>query len=87
MVLFFGFAVPLYRKDWKWAIIILFSQVVTLGLASIPFAFLYNKIYVKKLIKLGYNYFSRTGYIAPKTLQKYLQLQNHTFNKAFSAAE
>ena len=53
-VLLFGFLVPLHRKDWLWTAIILFSQIVTFGLAAVPFAFLYNKLYARKLIKRGY---------------------------------
>ena len=47
-VLLFGFLVPLHRKDWLWTAIILFSQIVTFGLAAVPFAFLYNKLYARK---------------------------------------
>ncbi len=86
-VLLFGFLIPLHRKDWLWSIGILASQIATAGLAAIPFAFLYNKLYIRKLIKNGYTYFSRTGDIAPETLQKYLQLQNRIFEKAFTAAK
>ena len=86
-VLVFGFLVPLHRRDWLWGIGILASQIVTVGLAAIPFAFLYNKLYTRKLIKNGYTYFSRTGNIAPETLRKYLQLQNYIFEKAFTAVK
>lgn len=86
-VLLFGFLVPLHRKDWLWTISILFFQLITFGLAAIPFAFLYNKLYARKLIKQGYTYFSRTGSIAPATLKKYLWLQNRVFDKAFASAE
>ncbi|MFR7963832.1 MAG: hypothetical protein ACLU5H_07680 [Alphaproteobacteria bacterium] len=86
-VLLFGFLVPLHRKDWLWTAIILFSQIVTFGLAAVPFAFLYNKLYARKLIKRGYTYFSRTGSVAPEILEKHLRLQNRVFEKAFAAAE
>lgn len=75
-VLLFGFLVPLHRKDWLWTAIILFSQIVTFGLAAVPFAFLYNKLYARKLIKRGYTYFSRTGSVAPEILEEHLRLQN-----------
>lgn len=86
-VLLFGFLVPLHRKDWLWTAIILFSQIVTFGLAAVPFAFLYNKLYARKLIKRGYTYFSRTGSVAPEILEEHLRLQNRVFEKAFAAAE
>jgi len=53
-VFFFGFFPPLFRSDWKWFIIILILNILTWGLAGIVFAFLYNKLYIKDLLKDGY---------------------------------
>ena len=48
--LFFGIFVPLCRGDWKWFLIMLIANIFTYGLASIVFAFIYNKIYINLVI-------------------------------------
>ena len=53
-MLFFGIFVPLYRGDWKWFLIILIANLFTYGLASVVFAFIYNKIYINDLLEKGY---------------------------------
>lgn len=53
-VLFFGFFPPLFRSDWKWAILILGIALLTGGLSILVFMFIYNKLYVKDLIGAGY---------------------------------
>ena len=61
-VFFFGFFVPLIRGDLKWALIMFLTQFlaasVTMGLgvwiASLIFAFFYNKLYIKDLLEKGY---------------------------------
>ena len=50
-MLFFGIFVPLYRGDWKWFLIILIANLFTYGLASVAFAFIYNKIYIDDLLE------------------------------------
>ena len=55
-MLFFGIFVPLYRGDWKWFLIILIANIFTYGLASIVFAFIYNKIYINDLLEKGYKF-------------------------------
>jgi len=52
--LFLGVFVPLYRGDWKWAIIIFLTNIITLGVSWIVFPFIYNKLYIKEIIKKGY---------------------------------
>jgi hypothetical protein len=52
--LFFGFFVPLFRNDYMWAIIMMVFSVLTLFVSNIPFAFLYNRIYLTKLLKQKY---------------------------------
>lgn len=53
-VLFFGFFPALFRKDWKWALIIFLLAGMTCYLSTIVFAFLYNRLYIRDLIADGY---------------------------------
>ncbi|MDE2738672.1 MAG: hypothetical protein OXH47_04025 [Paracoccaceae bacterium] len=53
-VLFFGFIPPLFRKDWLGAVIILVIAFFTFGLSNLVFGFIYNKMYLKGLIKDGF---------------------------------
>ncbi len=53
-VLFFSFFPPLFRGDWKWAVIIFLLACVTGGLSGLVFMFIYNKIYIKELLGEGY---------------------------------
>lgn len=85
-VFFFGFLVPLYRKDWLWTFIMLAVEIPTFGFASIIFAFFYNKIYARKLFRRGYTFFSLYGNLDRTTLNHYLKYQNQAFNKAFIPA-
>ncbi len=52
--LFLGLFVPIYRGDWKWAIIMFLAGSFTLGISWIVFPFIYNKLYIKELVKKGY---------------------------------
>lgn len=49
-VLFFAFFPPLFRGDWKWAIIMFLLTIITVGLSGLLFMFIYNKLYIKDLI-------------------------------------
>ena len=49
-VFFFGFFPPIFRGDKKWGLIILVAAVITLGLSSLIFMFIYNKLYLKSLL-------------------------------------
>lgn len=53
--LFFGFFVPLIRGDWKHFFIMLIVCFLTCWVACIPFAFIYNKWYIKSLLENGWS--------------------------------
>ncbi|MBL4693364.1 MAG: hypothetical protein JKY92_08565 [Magnetovibrio sp.] len=53
-VLFFGPFPTLFRGDWKWFAIILISGTVTMGISSLVFMFIYNKLSLKDLLMKGY---------------------------------
>lgn len=51
---FFGGFVPLFRGDWLWLLVWIVLSPVTLGIFWILFAFLYNRIYINRLLENGY---------------------------------
>lgn len=51
---FFGFLVPIFRGDAKWAIIMFLASIFTLFLAQIVLSFMYNGIYLRDLLTKGY---------------------------------
>jgi len=51
-VLFFRFFVPFTRGDAKWGFIML--SMLFVPFASVVFAFVYNKIYTRKLLEEGW---------------------------------
>lgn len=53
-VLFFGFCVPIYRGDAKWAVIMFIANVFTLWLANLILSFTYNETYIRDLLTKGY---------------------------------
>ncbi|MDR1693876.1 MAG: hypothetical protein LBR70_01595 [Lactobacillaceae bacterium] len=54
-VLLFGFFVPLYRRDWDMALLMILLYILSFGLVSIVFAFFYNKMYARSLFERGYD--------------------------------
>ncbi|MFT7300286.1 MAG: hypothetical protein ACI89Z_000740 [Porticoccus sp.] len=50
----FGFFPPLFRGDWKWAVIMFLLTLATFGLCTIVFMFIYNKLYIRDLIRSGF---------------------------------
>ena len=53
-VLFFGFCVPIFRGDAKWAVIMFFASVLTVWIANIILSFTYNGTYIRDLLSKGY---------------------------------
>jgi len=51
---FFGALPALFRGDMKWFFIQLLIAMFTCGLSAIVFMFIYNKIFIKKLLEKGY---------------------------------
>lgn len=60
-VLFFGAFVPLFRGDWGWFFIMLIANIITFGIASILFAFIYNRIYLHNSLKKSFKVKSYVG--------------------------
>ena len=52
--LLFGAFVPLLRGDLLWFVIFMILAIMTMGLAWLAVPFIYNKMYIKKLIEKGY---------------------------------
>ena len=53
-VFFFGFCVPIFRGDAKWAVIMFVASVLTLLLANMIFCFTYNGTYIRDLLSKGF---------------------------------
>lgn len=53
-VFFFGFFPPLFRGDWKWAVIMFLLAMITMGLSGLVFMFIYNSLYIKDLVASGF---------------------------------
>lgn len=60
-VLFFGWFPPLFRKDWWGFLIMLLVGCATLGLSNLVFMFIYNKMYLKSLVRDGFEVTSATA--------------------------
>ena len=52
--LFFGALVPLFREDWKWAVLQFIIALITGGLSWLIFPFCYNNLYINDLVKNGF---------------------------------
>lgn len=52
--LFFGFLVPLFRSDYKYALIQFIVGLLTCGVSTFVFPFFYNELYRKDLIAKGF---------------------------------
>ena len=53
--LFFGLFPAVFRGDWKWAGIMLLVGIFTYGLLVILiFPFIYNRLYLKKMLRRGW---------------------------------
>lgn len=53
-VFFFGFCVPIFRGDAKWAVIMFISGVLTLWIVNMIFCFTYNGTYIRDLLSKGF---------------------------------
>ena len=51
---FFGPFVPALRGDWKYAGIMLVCAIITYGISTLVFPFVYNKLYIKELLMKGF---------------------------------
>jgi len=72
--LFFGFFPALIRGDWLYGIIMLGAAMITAGISTIVFAFIYNKIYIQNLIKAGYKVTGFSG-ADKNTIESKLQIK------------
>src|SRR5437763_223617 len=52
--LFFSGLPALFRGDIKWLIVQFLIACCTFGVSGIVFAFIYNKIYIQKLLEKGF---------------------------------
>ncbi len=71
-MLLFGFFVPFIRRDWKGGFVILVFDIITLGIASVFFAFFYNRWYARRLLHNGYKVFHIRGQLSPRILNSLL---------------
>lgn len=53
-LLFFGFFVPLFRRDFLWALIMALLQSLSIGLVNFVLCFLYNDIFITSKLKEGF---------------------------------
>ena len=71
-MLFFGPLVPLFRKDFIWAVGILVGNIFTYGLVGIISAFFYNKLHIENLLSDGYYIETIGSNITEQNLREYL---------------
>jgi hypothetical protein len=53
-VMLFGFFPPMFRGDWKWAILIGIATILSFGLRNLIFMFIYNGLYINELVGSGF---------------------------------
>ena len=51
---FFGAIVPALRGDWKYVTIMVICSMITCGISTLVFPFVYNKLYIKELLMKGF---------------------------------
>lgn len=51
---FFGALVPAVRGDWKYAGIMLACAIITSGISTLVFPFIYNRLYIRDLLMNGF---------------------------------
>lgn len=68
-ILFFDFFVPLYRKDFLWAFVMILCDAVSFGLSTFYFAFAYNRIYAQSLFKKGFVLYQIQGDVPQKYIR------------------
>ena len=49
-----GFSFTALRGDWKYAGIMLVCAIITSGISTLVFPFVYNKLYIKELLMKGF---------------------------------
>ena len=69
-VMFFGFFVPLWRKDWKYSLIFFLIYALSIGSLTPVMAYYYNRLYALELLRRGYKLFNIQGRISPHELNK-----------------
>ncbi len=52
--LFFGVIIPAIRGDWKHFIMMFLLDWITAGIAYFVWPFIYNKMYIRKLLEMGW---------------------------------
>lgn len=52
--LLFGCFVPLVRGDWEYFFVSIAAALLTSGLSWLIFPFIYNRLYLRKLLNKGY---------------------------------
>ncbi len=53
-ILLFGCLVALWRKDWLWFFIFIFTDILSVCLLRLFFCFWYNKSYTTRLLEKGF---------------------------------
>ncbi len=74
-VLFLGWLVPLYRRDWKWV----FLGMILNGIFQLIGVNFYNFWYIKGLLMKGYKIQSLPSSITAETLSKKLKIDISPF--------